>query len=65
MTLDEELDAVERLYPKAWQYLMDIDPLNPTRPSFDDNDEMYFTKDERSEQHACVSESRAQSERQP
>lgn len=46
MTLDEELDEIEQRYPKAWRFLMEIDPLKPIRPSFDDNDEMYFMQQE-------------------
>ena len=46
MTLDEELDYVEQHYPKAWKFLMERDPSKMMRPSFDDNDDMYFTQEE-------------------
>lgn len=50
MTLDEELDYVEQHYPKAWKFLMERDPSKMMRPSFDDNDDMYFTKEDNADE---------------
>ena len=47
MTLDEELDYVEQHYPQAWRFLIKQDSSKPMRPSFDDDDEMFFTEEER------------------
>lgn len=47
MTLDEELDEVEQRYPKAWRFLMEIDPMQTTLPKFDDNDDMFFAQEEK------------------
>jgi hypothetical protein len=46
MTLEEELEHVKREYPQAWSHLLGVDPMQPTLPKFDDNDEMYFTQKE-------------------
>ena len=57
MTLDEELDYVEQHYPKAWKFLMERDPSKMMRPSFDDNDDMYFTQEEQEGKECNMDES--------
>ena len=49
MSLEEELEHVKREHPKAWSYLLGVDPMQPTLPNFDENDEMYFSQKEKEE----------------
>ena len=47
MTLEEELMHVKMEYPKAWNHLLGVDSMQPTLPKFDDNDEMFFSQEEK------------------
>lgn len=49
MTLEEELEHVKREHPKAWAHLLGVDPMQPTLPEFDDDDEMFFSQKEKEE----------------
>lgn len=38
MSLAEQLDYIEKIFPEAWEYLHE--PDNASLPEFDDNDEV-------------------------
>lgn len=42
MTLEEQLAYIKEHFPEAWEYLLDVDDMKITLPSFDDSDKMYF-----------------------
>jgi hypothetical protein len=59
MTLEEELEHVKREHPRAWAHLLGVDDLKVMLPKFDDNDEMYFSQQEKEAvKHEGISEPR-------
>ena len=49
MSFEEEINHVKKEHPRVWAYLLGVDALQPALPKFDDNDDMYFTDQERRE----------------
>lgn len=52
MTLEEELEHVKIEHPRVWEWLLGVNHMQVTLPTFDDNDEpdyegKYKTKEER------------------
>lgn len=47
MTLAEEIEHVKREHPRVWNYLLGVDDMAVTLPSFDENDEMFFSQAEK------------------
>ena len=54
MTFEEEKEHVKREHRRVWDWLLDADTLDITRPLFDDNDEMYFSQAERRKHDAGI-----------
>ena len=66
MELGEQLVYIKEHFPEAWEYLLGVDNMKVTLPNFDENDDMYFTQQERSEHNGnSISESWPCPERQP
>ena len=50
MTLAEEIELVKREHQRVWNYLLGVDDMAVTLPSFDENDEMFFSQAEKEAQ---------------